>query len=346
MSENKYHISRNGFMTQCGATKRACPLKSAHYTQEQYDELASKNDPAIRKSKSKLKAEGYLGKAEVAYAESVKRLKRFEKAEADTKAYEQKLLNENGLETAYSFKTQEKVRATLEEALTYARDVYVEEGVSYSKASFIIQDMKANAADPTKPITKRKDRMDEQIAEKTKNAKERLNADKQYATLTANFHEAARQERVAGDVSRMVARYRTNVIRDTNASGMSNIPEQEALSRAKTWAAAKIPQSATEYSTSQVTPDNVSIDDKGRINNVWVETKNGIERVVGYRAPEHARSSGALITEKGTEVSSWIHYHSYKAEQGGIQKVIVSDKNGQKHPASKFDLFMSWDSGD
>lgn len=346
MSENTYHINKNGFMRRCGATRRPCPLRSAHYTQEQYDELAAKNDPAIRKSAAKPKAEGYLGKAEVAYAESVKRLKRFEKAEADTKAYEQKLLKENGLETAYSFKTQEQVRATLEEALTYARDVYVEEGVSYSKASFIIQDMKANLADPTKPITKRKDRMDDQIAAKTKNAKERLNEDSQYAALTKAHQEAVRQDRLAADVSRKVAQYRSNLIRDNNASGMNNINEQEALSRAKTWASAKIPQSAVEYSTSQVTPDNVSIDDKGRINNVWVETKNGIERVVGYRAATAPRSSGALITDKGTEVSSWIHYHSYRSEQGGFQKLIVSDKNGQKHPASKFDLFMSWDSGD
>lgn len=347
MSEIKYHISKNGFMARCSATKRACYLGGGiHYTQEQYDELAAKNDPAIRKSASKLKAEGYLGKAEVAYAESVKRLKRFEKATADTAAYEKQLLKENGLETAYSFKTQEQVRATLEEALLYAREVYVEEGVSYSKASFIIQDMKANVTDPTKPITKRKDRMDDQIAAKTKNAKERLNEDAQYAALTKAHQEAVRQDHLAADVSRKVAQYRSNLIRETDASGMNNINEQQALSRAKTWAAAKIAPSAKEVATSKVTPSDISIDDKGRINNAWVETSKGIERVVGYRAPTHPANSGALVTESGTEVSTYTHYHSYKAEVGGIRNVILADKNGATHPADSFSLHMSWDSGD
>jgi hypothetical protein len=347
MSENKYHISKNGFMTKCTATKRACSRGGGgHYTQEQYNELAAKNDPAIRKSASKPKAEGYLGKAEVAYVESVQRLKRFDKANAAANLYEKKLLKENNLETSYSFKTQEQVRATLEEALLYAKEVYVEEGVSYSKASFIIQDMKANIADPTKPITKRKDRMDEQIAAKTKNAKERLNDDPKYAELTKAHQEAVRKDHLAADVSRKVAQYRSNLIRDTNASGMNNIGEQEALSKAKTWAKAKIAPSAKEAPTSRVTPDDVSIDDKGKINNVWVETANGIEKVVSYREPNHPRNSGALVTENGTEVSTYTHYHSYKAEVGGIRNVIISDKNGPSYPAEKFSLSMSWDSGD
>jgi hypothetical protein len=346
MSENKYHLSRNGFMTKCSATKRACPLGGVHYTQEQYDQLASENDARIRLSAVKPDPNSYYGKAQAAYVESVQRLKRFDKATAETKKYEQSLLKEHGLETAYSFKTQEEVQKTLSDALLYARDVYVEEGVSYAKASFIIQDMKANLADPTKPITKRRDRMDEQIAAKTKNAKERLNEDSKYAELTKAYGEAVRKDRLASDVSQKVARFRTNLIRETNANGMPNLTEQKALERAKTWMKAGIAPSAREVATTTVTPDKVSIGPDGKINNVWVETSNGIEKVVGYRGPKYERSSGALITENGTEVSSFTHYHSYKADSGGIKDVIIADKNGPSYPAESFSLYMSWDSGD
>lgn len=350
MSEIKYHVSRKGFLTECRATKRACKLGGGiHYTQEQHDQLAAENSFLIRPNvtSSKKNPEGYYAKAEVAYVESVQRLKRFDKANADAASYEKSLLKEHGMESTNLFTTQEQVRKSLEEALLYAKEVYVEEGVNYSKASFILQDMKRDTTDPTKPITKRKDRLDPDIAAKTKNAVERLNEDSQYATLRKNYQEAVRQDRVASDISQKVARFRTNTIRDNNASGMSNIGEQKEFERAKKWLKAGVAPSATEIATSKVTPDRVSIDDKGRINNVWIERKDGeIERVVGYRAPETPRGSGALITDKGTEVSSWIHYHSYRAEHGGISNVIIGDKNGQKHPASKFDLFMSWDSGD
>lgn len=346
MSEPTYHTSRNGFLNKCGATKRACPLGGTHYTQEEYNQLASENDPTIRNSPVKPDPESYYGKAEAAYVASVTRMKRFNQAEVATKKFEAELLKENKLDTAYSFKTQEEVRKSLEDALLYAREVYTEEGVSYSKASFIIQDMKANLDDPTKPITKRKDRMDEQIAAKTKNAKERLNEDSKYAALRAAHAEAVRKDRVASDVSRKVAQFRTNLIRETNASGMPNLGEQKDLQRAKTWLKAGIAPSAKEAATGSITPAQVSIDSKGKINNAWVETSKGIERVVGYRPPNHPSNSGALVTEKGTEVSSYIHYHSYKAEMGGIRNVIIADKNGPSYPADKFSLTMSWDSGD
>lgn len=346
MSESKYHMSRNGFLTACGATIRACPRGGTHYTQAEYNTLASENDPAIRYSAVKPDPESFYGKAEAAYVDSVKRMKRFDDATAETAKFEKKLLKENNLDTSYSFKTQEEVRKSLEDALLYAREVYTEEGVSYSKASFIIQDMKANLDDPTKPITKRKDRMDEQIAAKTKNAKERLNEDSKYAELRAAHAEAVRKDRVAGDVSRKVAQFRTALIRDTNASGMPNLGEQRDLQRAKTWMKAKVAPSAREVSTGSITPAQVSIDSKGQINNAWVETSNGIERVVGYRASRHPSNSGALVTEKGTEVSTYTHYHSYKAELGGIRNVIIADKNGPSYPADSFSLTMSWDSGD
>lgn len=346
MSETKYHTSRNGFLTKCSASKRACPLGGTHYSQEEYNQLSSENDPIIRNSPVKPNPESYYGKAEAAYVASVKRMKNFKKANAEADKYEKKLLKENNLDTAYNFKTQEEVRKTLEDALLYAREVYAEEGVSYSKASFIIQDMKANVDDPTKPITKRKDRLDDQIAAKTKNAKERLNEDSQYAELRAAHAEAVRKDRLAGDVSRKVAQYRSNLIRTTNASGMSNIGEQKELQRAKTWLKAGIAPSAREVSTGSITPAQVSIDSKGQINNAWIETSKGIERVVGYRAPNHPANSGALVTENGTEVSTYTHYHSYKAELGGIRNVIIADKNGPSYPAEKFSLTMSWDSGD
>lgn len=348
MSENKYHVSRKGFLTKCNATKRGCYLGGTHYTQEQYDKLASENDYLIRPnvSEAKKNPEGYYAKAEAAYVESVNRLKRFQQANIDTANYEKELCKEHGLESAHPFKTQEQVRKSLEDALLYAKEVYLEEGVSYSKVSFILQDMKNNIADPTKPITKRKDRLDPDIAAKTKKTVERLNEDAKYAALRQDHLEAVRQDRLASDISTKVTRFRANTIRDNNASGLANIGEQKEFERAKKWLKAGVAPSATEIATSQVTPDRVSIDDKGHINNVWIEGKNGIERVIGYRAAQTPRGSGAFITDKGTEVSSWIHYHSYKAEHGGINNVIISDKNGQKHPAAKFDLFMSWDSGD
>jgi hypothetical protein len=348
MSENKYHTSKNGFLTKCSASKRACPRGGVHYTQEQYDQLASENDSRIRGSVVKHDPESYYGKAEAAYVASVQRLKRFDIANEDKKAYEQKLLKEAGLTTADLSGTQEQVRKSLESALTYARDVYVEEGVSYGKASFIIQDMKANTADPTKPITKRKDRLDPDIAVKTKNAVARLNEDSKYVGLRNAYVDAARKERIAWDIGIKSAHYWQTIIRERNASGMPNLNEQKALEKAKTWLKAGIPPEAKEVYTSGLTPADVSVDKKGRINNVWVETADGIERVVSYddSKAEMRGASGHLITETGKKVSTYTHFHSYKSDNGGIRDVIVGKKNGTSFPAEKFVLHTSWDSGD
>lgn len=53
MSEIKYHVSRSGMLSECGATKRACPLKGEHYSQDKYDKLVSEGDPRIRKTAKK-----------------------------------------------------------------------------------------------------------------------------------------------------------------------------------------------------------------------------------------------------------------------------------------------------
>ena len=53
MSEIKYHVSRSGVLSQCGATKRACPLKGEHYSQDMYDKLVLDGDPRIRKTTKK-----------------------------------------------------------------------------------------------------------------------------------------------------------------------------------------------------------------------------------------------------------------------------------------------------
>lgn len=53
MSETKYHVSRSGVLSECGATKRACPLKGGHYSQEKYDQLAAAGDPRIPKTAKK-----------------------------------------------------------------------------------------------------------------------------------------------------------------------------------------------------------------------------------------------------------------------------------------------------
>lgn len=351
MSENKYHTSKNGFLTKCSASKRACPRGGVHYTQEQYDELAAKNDSRIRvaaSAVSKHDPDSYYGKAEAAYIASVKRLKTFDQINVETQQLEQKLMKEKGLKELNLHKSRENVAKKLEETLLYARDVYVEEGVSYGKASFIIQDMK-HAADPAKPIAKRKDRLDPDIAQKTKNAVQRLNEDANYAKLRAAYVQASQEYRATDDIMTQSARFKYDRTRTLGvvSGAYSNIGEEKALERAKVWLKAGIPPEATEAYTSSVTPEQVSIDKKGKINNVWVETANGIERVVGYSDDKKGRgSSGALITEKGTRVSTYTHYHSYKAERGGIDKVIIGKKNGPKFPAKEFDLHTSWDSGD
>lgn len=344
MSEKKYHVSRNGFLTKCTATKRACSRGGAHFNQEQYNTMATENDSRIRGKSTKPSPNSYYGKAEAAYVASVKRLARYDKVQAETKAFKKKLLKSSGLKSADLLNSQEQVRATLEKTLNHAKEVYVEEGVNYGKASFIIQDMK-NSSEPTKPILKRKDRLDDQLAAKTKAAVTRLNEDPKYSTLVSEYDEAKRKAQLAGDINRKVSQFQTETMRARNANAMPNFNEQKEYVRAKTWLKAGISPEASERPTSTITPEQVSIDNNGRINNAWIEKKDGtVEKIVAYR-DRNSGGFGALVTESGTDVFTTTHYHSYKAEHKGINKVILGKVNGSTYPAKKFSLHESWDSG-
>lgn len=344
MSEKKYHVSINGFLARCTATKRACHRGGVHFSQDEYKELASTNDPRIRGTAVKQEPASYYAKAEAAYIASNKRLKRSDKLDAEISKYQSKLLKANKLVPADLHTSQEKIGESMETALAYAKEAYVQAGVNYGKASFIIQDMK-NSSDPMKPITKRKDRLDDQIAEKTKSAAKSLKEDPQYAALIEKHEEAKRKNSAVVEVYRKVEKFRSDAIRERNAGWSPNHAEQGKFLQAKKWLKAGIPPEGREVATNGISPAHISIDDKGHINNAWVETETGeVERIIAYKE-RNASGFGALVTDKGTEVYTTTHYHSYKTDFKGLSKIILTNKNGTAYPADNFKLNESWDSG-
>ena len=343
----KYHVSRNGYLTRCSASKRSCPRGGDHFTQPEYDKLVQMHDPRVRTATTgKHDPDSYYGKAEKAYEDSVRRLQRFDAIIAEQRKFEQRLMKERGLSDLNGSARMQESDKAMKAAYDYAKEVYMEEGVNPAKASFIIQDMKNNVSDPLKPILKKRDRLDPDIAAKTKNAVERLNTDSKYKELTAGYTEAKRREALTHDVIRKAENWKNEQLRTSGVTGMPNFTEEKEFQRAKAWLKAGIPPEAKDEWTASITPDRVSTDSKGRINNVWVETENGIERVVGYNQRSKEGYSGALVTENGTEVNTWTHYHSYKGHHGGIDKVIIGAKNGAEFPEAEFNLSSSWDSGD
>lgn len=353
MSDLKYHTSKSGFLTKCTAKKRACPRGSQHYTESEYENLVAENDVRVRPNPSKITKDkaGYFATAEKAYAESVKRIGNFDKAFQVRKKRIAQLFRQNGLKQEEEKDYYENVEATKSNMLAYARKIYQEEGVDSGKAYWIIQDME-NKADPSKPITKRRDSRDAQIAEKTKRAVARLKTDKEYKDLTEAYKAAEFKSAAAKSIHEQAQKEFSETIRNSRgtAYGSTNQKEIESYQKAKAWLAAKIPASAKEHHTSKVQPEMISVDKSGKINNAWVQHNDGsIERIVSYTAASQAREnvpyrgSGALVTESGAQVNHGTHYHSYTSTDYGTSHIIIADKKGETHPAKAFTLQSYFD---
>lgn len=350
MTENKYHTSINGFLTPCTAKKRTCP-RGQHYTQEQYTTMAENNDPKVRITTFKHSPDSYYGQAEAKYVEAVKAEKAFTKVSAATKKFEKKLLKENKMDRNTLYTSKEQSEEALTAALSHARKVYEEEGVDKVKASFIVQDMRMNS-NPTRPVTKRKDSRDPDIAEKTKKAVARLKSDPEYQKLAKSYEDSMARHVAANKVFSEVNSYRYEQMRQNKCTGTierDRAAAEEKLQKAKAWLTAGVTPKAKEQMTNQVKPAMVSIDKTGKINNVWVETKNGIEPIVGYEdnsVSVAGGQSGSFITASGDKIYTVTHYHSYKSEVNGSQRLIVGEKKGSTYPAKFFSVSSEYDSGD
>lgn len=351
MSENKYHTSRSGFLTACSASKRACPRKGVHFTQSEYDNLAANQDVRIRPNPSKVTKdkEGYYKQAEKAYMQANTLEENYKKINKETAKYKARLFRQNGLKAAQENSYYPKLVGAEENMLRYAREAYIKAGVSYGKAGFIVQDMK-NKQDPTKPIVKRKDRYDENLNEKTKNAAKALAADAEYAKLTKIYREAKEKYDKSSQLSSHVAQRKYEQMRSKGIIGTTNHQKEvvtEQFQQAKAWLNAGIPAEAKEHHIAAVTPAMISVDPDGRINNVWAEHNGKVQRVVGY-VPSNGNygSSGKMVTESGDSISQIVHYHSYRREEGGTSKLIIANKKGATHPATGFNLVSEIDTGD
>lgn len=357
MSEIKYHTSKSGFLTKCTAEKRACPRGSQHYTQSEYEKLVSENDVRVRPQPSKATnkiakdKDGYYYKAEQDYIEAMKGADNYKKADAIREKEKAKLFRANGLKESDEQKYIAERQARVTSMTNYARKIYKEEGVSDYRAS-VITDKMHSSKNPDRPLKKRDDPRDPDILEKTTRAVDRLKADPEFAKLKKAYNVAASKlvtmEKIRHSTyESFSARISENGGDKGNNWGFPHEKRIEAYKEAKAWLAAGVPTSANKAYLPNLTPNEISVGKDGKINNAWVEHKDGrVERIVGYNPPT-TKSSGHLVTESGKEVNMVTHYHSYTKTVSGHQHIIVGTKNGDSYPTTEaFYLQGSWDSGD
>lgn len=338
---SKYHTSKSGFLAVCTATKRNC--LRGHFTQEEYDTLVENNDVRIKKQTTK---GGYYDRAMKAYAATKKQRAAVNKVAREMDALRKKLSKKAGLENLTLAQYNNVHYSAKRDVLDYAAEVYESEGVHPSKVKFIIEDMSAKS-DPTKPIIKRKDRYDEELSGKTKAAAERLNSDPSYQSLVGKYFKANADKYQAGMIDAQIRDFQVKTSREAGLpmynAYLDTTTEEKNLKEAQAWQAAGVAPTATKRGITSVKPEDVSLDSTGKINNMWVETSDGVERIVSYS--DNGKNS-AFLTDGGKKISHDTHYHSYTSTDSGYSTVIVSKARGKSHPAEKFQVHTEWDSGD
>lgn len=358
---SNYHLNSRGYYTICEATIRSCPLKSApHISPQEYVVLEAEGSAQILHNFT-ASDDSYFTKAKEEYELTVQREAASTKIEKEVFEYQQKLYAEAGLldeagKTTYYDHVQ-ALTTTKKEALYLIKQAYVDAGVNPAKASFIVEDIAKQKKD-IKPVIRKKDTRDAEIEAKTFQAVKTLEQDEQFNSLRAKYNEATTVIEKHSEILSKREAYRKKLVSEIGGAAgyvyrISSTDVEKAKTNMETaiaWKKAGVPDKAQKIETSKVQPELLSTGKDGKINNAWVQTDSGIERVVAYKPSPKGNVfgySGSLVTDTGKQVSSSIHYHSYSKSVGGIDGVIISDKKGGAFQTKgPFSIQSIMDSGD
>lgn len=341
-------------MARCGATERPCPRSAGgHFSEAEYEKLEQEGDPRIPR-KIEAAEDSYYTKAKKEYEEVTKRQAIEAEIAEDVRAYTDELYVQAGINPkTFGYVPMREREELTEEASKNLRAIYIEAGVNPTKATYIVNDIveKADGGELV-PVVRRTDRLDPDIAAKTKAAVEAAKKDAKFQDSIATFKEHKRilnaRHKVIEDSikyqrklqAEYAAKEGVNTAYPLQSSSIDAVKEKfrNAILAKK----AGVPDSAQQYPIEVVKPMDLSTDTKGKINNAWVQNKDGsVERIVSYSI------SGALETDKGTRVSKNTHYANYRSTVSGYQKIIISPKKGRDWDEyDSFSLTSSIDSGD
>lgn len=349
MTEKKYHTSINGFVVPCGAEQRSCP-RGAHFSQEQYQQMEENNDPRIRVTTSPADKKGYFGKAEAAYKELMRSHEINRQIDIETKKFQARVAKKLGVKNLDYTATKLNVERYQRDGQEYARKAYLEAGVNPMKVRFIIEDM-SKKDNPLAPIVKRSNPRDPDLGEQTKAAAAKLKADPAYQAIVKKYATEDEKAKAISKATFDAYDYRNELRKKKKDPAVVRSNQVEKYQWAKKLYKAGVPLNAVEQQLVLLKPEQVSVDKDGKINNLWVETPDGAERIVGYdnsnaHATGNGQESGHLITESGRKIRHYTHYHSYKVSEGGTSHIMVGKSKGSPYPAEGFNLNTTYDTGD
>jgi hypothetical protein len=352
----KYHINKNQKYALCDAKKRACRYGAAgHISQTEYDQKAEANDPRVAVDNRRIPK--YLQDARENMAQALAKKDAQEKAQREIGQRTLAYIEENNIPRR--FELQNSIAAGEEskaEVLAELKKLYIAEGVHPARAGWMVEDIERNDPNNLAPIKRSRDKLDPDIKAKTERAIEKaatateyqealqeykngLKANTQYQGLIAEKDRITNKVYAERGLSRTEAHYADDTV--TKA--------QERLDRATKWHQAKIPTTGTEVKTERIKQEQLSVDSSGKINNAWVETDNGVEKIVAYTAPtgtSYGSQPGKLLTESGRTVYHFTHYANYRSYTRGFDNVIVSKKKGKQFKSDNFRITGSIDTGD
>jgi hypothetical protein len=352
---SSYHVNSNGYLSACSATKNPCPLASGgHFSEQEVDSFKAEGDPRIETS-FKAAPNSYYAVAKAKYESTVKSIAEFDKKAAEAKEYAKKLYEEAGISPRDAVNAEGKSKIARDAALTRLQQIYVEAGVHPSKAYYIVEDIRKKPNNDVTPVIRRKDKFDPDLKAKTESAAHIASQDPEFiekAAATKKLTETAATHTKIFLATSDFKRKNSNTGNGPVAKYVSHeelTNASNALKVANSWKAAGIPDDAKTVSTTVVSPEKISTDKDGNINNVWVDAGDGnIERVVSYVPDENRtyNSSGHLLTETGKKISQSTHYRNFGKSSTGTTQMILGQKNGNDFEAKGYSITSSVDSGD
>jgi hypothetical protein len=352
----KYHINKHGKYAVCNAGKRGCRYGTAgDINQAQYDQFVAAGDPRVT-PQNKNEPE-YLVKARTDVAKVLHEQKLYEEAEQEVKTQIANYHAETNMPSQIELITTMKHgKENKENALNRLKTLYINEGINSARARYLAEDIEKKDPVNLTPIKRSRDKYDADIKVKTERAIEIAKNDTEYLNAVEK-HKAGLE---ANNKYQTVANKHQKIYNTVYAekglqrSGASYIQDRvvrakNQLERMQKWNQANVPSNVNIAQIERLHANDLSVDKNGNINNAWVETDNGIEKIVSYEPPAsntYGSAPGNLITENGTKVSHFTHYANYRSYTNGKSAVLIAPKKGKQFTHELFRITGSIDSGD
>lgn len=258
-------------MTECEARVRSCPRGGQHYTEQEYASMSLQDDVRLPIT-PKPRAGTALAKAQEAYMEASK-----DYYSAEVQRFRLKEMKRLNIDPESWHKGYEKMHKSVARLSGFSR-TYMEMHNVPSQHSFRALHAMSSTS-PNFSLEKTND-------PKTNAVFEKLENNPIFKKLQEKAVEArdmfSNSQALQADMEKRFSR---------SESAIRIHAAEAELQRAKKWARAGVPDDAKEVNVNSITPDKLSYDKWGYINNVWIDSDRKMSRVgavenAGSEAPQ------------------------------------------------------------